>query len=373
MLKKFIISALVLLTISCETEKDSFLISGTIDSYYSGRKIKLVKLDRTKSKTIDSTIITNGKLELKGSVESPDLYYLFIDTYKGSLPIIVENETINIEFHKDTITNSIITGSKENDIFKMYQDFAKPLREQNAVLGKKFREAQASGDLQTMQETRMKYDSLVKVNNDNSIQNIKKYNDAAISAIMLEDFLNAKVVTAKEAEDIYNIFTQDVKDTRSGKEIKRIAEASIVTEVGSKAPDFSGTTPEGETIALNEITGKVTIVDFWAAWCGPCRKENPNVVNVYNKYHDKGLEIIGISLDGNNRQNDPKEAWLKAIETDGLNWHHISSLTYFNDPVARLYNINAIPATFILDENGVIVAKNLRGPALEQKISELLD
>ncbi|WP_250432559.1 TlpA disulfide reductase family protein [Hanstruepera flava] len=373
MIKKILVAALVLFTISCEKENDSFLIKGKIDSFYSGRKIKLVKLDRIKTVTIDSTIITNGKLELKGSVESPDLYYIFIDNYKGSFPLIVENETMNIEFNKDTIANSIVTGSKENDIFKIYQDFAKPLRDQNAKLNQQFRVAQANNDMQTMQQIRAKYDSLVKVNNDKSIENIKKYNNAAISAVMLEDFLNAKVVTAKEAEEIYNTFTQDVKNTRSGKEIKRIVDATIATEIGSVAPEFSGTTPEGKTIALNDIRGKVTIVDFWASWCGPCRKENPNVVKVYNKYHEKGLEIIGISLDGNKRQNNPKEAWLKAIETDSLDWHHVSNLQYFNDPIAKLYNINAIPATFILDENGKIVAKNLRGPALEQKISELLD
>lgn len=111
--------------------------------------------------------------------------------------------------------------------------------------------------------------------------------------------------------------------------------------------------------------GKVTIVDFWAAWCKPCRAENPNVVKVYNKYKDQGLSILGVSLDRS------EEAWKKAIEEDGLTWNHVSNVQYF-DEIAALYNVNAIPATFILDENGVIVAKNLRGEALEEKIGELL-
>jgi thiol-disulfide isomerase/thioredoxin len=113
------------------------------------------------------------------------------------------------------------------------------------------------------------------------------------------------------------------------------------------------------------VLGKVTIVDFWAAWCKPCRAENPNVVQVYNKYHDKGLNILGVSLDRR------AEDWTKAIEEDGLVWNHVSNIKYF-DEIAELYNVRAIPATFILDENGVIIAKDLRGPALENKISELL-
>ena len=144
-------------------------------------------------------------------------------------------------------------------------------------------------------------------------------------------------------------------------------------EIGKIAPNFTSTTPNGESLSLNDIKGKVTIIEFWAAWCGPCRRENPNIVKVYNKYHEKGLEIIGVSLDGTRRQQDPKAAWLKAVEDDKLIWHHVSSLQYFNDPVAQLYNINSIPASFILDEDGKIVAKKLRGEALEKQIAELLD
>ena len=150
-------------------------------------------------------------------------------------------------------------------------------------------------------------------------------------------------------------------------------EAEAMLDIGKKAPNFSAPQPNGEFISLDDVRGKVTIIDFWAAWCGPCRRENPNVVKVYEKYHEKGLEIISISLDGRSNQKDPKQQWLKAIEDDNMNWYHVSNLMYFRDPVAELYNINSIPATFILDENGIIVAKNLRGDALGIKISELLD
>ena len=149
--------------------------------------------------------------------------------------------------------------------------------------------------------------------------------------------------------------------------------AAMATEIGQIAPTFSGPSPSGEMIALNDIKGKVTLIDFWASWCKPCRRENPNVVKVYNKYHDKGLEIIGVSLDGSRNQRDPKAAWVKAIQDDNLTWNHVSNLQYFNDPMAKAYNIRSIPATFLIDENGKILAKNLRGDALEKAIAQHLN
>ena len=139
------------------------------------------------------------------------------------------------------------------------------------------------------------------------------------------------------------------------------------TKIGAVAPDFSGPTPEGKQLALNEIKGKITLIDFWAGWCKPCRMENPNIVSVYDKYKDKGLEIIGVSLDRDRNQ------WLQAIEDDGLEWNQVSNVQYFQGPIAQLYNIQAIPAAFLLDENGVIIAKDLRGPALEAMVAQLLN
>lgn len=140
------------------------------------------------------------------------------------------------------------------------------------------------------------------------------------------------------------------------------------TDIGKVAPNFSAPDPNGKEIALNDIKGKVTIIDFWASWCKPCRRENPNVVKLYEKYHDKGLEIISVSLDKEGQKN----RWIKAIEDDNLTWHNISNLKFWSDPIAKMYNVRSIPATFILDESGTIVAKKLRGAALERKVEELL-
>lgn len=137
--------------------------------------------------------------------------------------------------------------------------------------------------------------------------------------------------------------------------------------IGSVAPDIVQLTPEGESFDLKSLRGKVVLLDFWASWCGPCRKENPNVVKVYNKYKNQGFEILGISLDNN------KERWLKAIAADQLTWPHVSDLKKWSSQVARDYNVSSIPATYLIDEEGKILAKNLRGRALENKLAEIFD
>lgn len=136
--------------------------------------------------------------------------------------------------------------------------------------------------------------------------------------------------------------------------------------VGGEAPDFSGQSPDGETIKLSDLRGKVVLIDFWASWCGPCRRENPNVVKMYNKYHDKGFEILGVSLDSS------KERWVGAIEQDGLTWPHISDLKKWQSEYAALYGVRSIPHTVLLDAEGKIIARGLRGINLEKKVAEVL-
>ena len=144
-------------------------------------------------------------------------------------------------------------------------------------------------------------------------------------------------------------------------QLKRVA-------VGQPYLDFTQETPEGTLLSLSELVGKskLLLVDFWASWCGPCRGENPNVVEVYKEYHEKGFDILGVSLDMK------KENWIKAIEDDGLIWHNVSDLKYWNNEAAQDYAISSIPSNLLIDENGIIIAKNLRGEDLRKKVEEIL-
>ena len=145
-------------------------------------------------------------------------------------------------------------------------------------------------------------------------------------------------------------------------QVKRITGVAI----GDVAPDFTLNDPEGKPVQLSSLRGKYVLIDFWASWCGPCRQENPNVVRMYNKFKDKGFSIYGVSLD------KEANAWKAAIKKDNLNWLHGSELKHWNSAVAQTYGVSGIPATYLLDKEGKVVAKNLRGAALEAKLTELL-
>ena len=159
----------------------------------------------------------------------------------------------------------------------------------------------------------------------------------------------------------YNALDKSVKDTKPGKEVKKrldelekttMPPTAALLKSGAAAPDFTANTPDGKTASLKTSLGKVTIVDFWASWCGPCRAENPNVVALYKEFHPKGLNIVGVSLEDN------AAAWKAAIAKDGLTWTEVSNLKKWKDPIALQYGVESIPATFLLDANGTIIARD---------------
>jgi peroxiredoxin len=171
-----------------------------------------------------------------------------------------------------------------------------------------------------------------------------------------------KAIDNEVAYEIYNGFSKTIKKTKSAikiyelvapKEAEETEEAAQDGEVivGDKAPDFFAPNPNDIAVSLNKSLGKLTVLDFWASWCGPCRVDSPNLVKVYNTYKDKGLAIVGISLD------QQKESWKKAIDNDQLDWTNVSHLKRWDDPIAAIYGVRSIPQLFLLDENGVVIAK----------------
>lgn len=374
MIKKIVFLSLIVCLFSCKEEQNGYEINASVDSSANNQVAQLFRMDNSNRIIEDSTTVKDGKIVFKGNIESPDIHFITINSINGSLPIILENTKMNITIYKDSLPKSLIEGSKENDITKKYIKEAKFLSVLNKKLMERSKKAQQSGSPEAMAAIRTSYDSFIKVAIDFDKAFIKENGDYTFAAITLERIVRGNSSSTEEIEELYNSFSEKVKQSNPAKKVEtyikdnKNKKKSVPAIIGNIAPDFSGLTPEGKTLSLNDVKSKVTIIDFWASWCKPCRRENPNVVKLYEKYHDKGLEIIGVSLDNNGQKN----RWVKAIEQDGLTWPQISNLKGWKEPVAVQYGVRSIPATFILDKTGKIVATRLRGKALEDKVEELL-
>lgn len=376
-MKKFLLSLSVIIGLAaCNGKPDGYVLNGTLSGdVENGTQIFVRKVNENNQPyDIDTTTVQNGKFTISGSVDSPDLIYLFIDKVQGYAPLVAEKGTIELIAQKDSLNFAKVKGTLQNDIFYKYLNKSRELSDQAMSIQKDLQQASMVGNEATVASLRDEFTELQEAYKNFELNFIKDNPSGLISALLIEKALGTRQIGSAEAQEMYDALSAEIKETAPAKKIienlnaeKEREDKVKNTAIGAVAPDFSGPTPDGGEISLKQAMGKVTIIDFWAAWCKPCRVENPNVVNVYNKYHSKGLNIIGVSLDRK------EEDWKKAIADDKLTWHHISSLDYFNDAIAKLYNVDAIPATFILDENGVIIAKNLRGPALEEKIAELLN
>jgi peroxiredoxin len=377
---------LLLLTVSAvlfscnKAGVNEYIISGTVKGVADGKTVILEKQDETgQLKPIDTVKIKDGKFTIKGSAKEPEIMLLQVEALQGKVPFILENGDIEVIVDKDSIQKTKLSGTFNNDVFskfnvdvvKFQKDSQKKMTAfQNANMAK-MKAAQEAKDTITINKLMKEYQVLQKAGMDFYVKFAESNPKALISALIVDSMLNDPSVDLVRAKKIFASFSPELKKYKPGKSIQskldKIAKpVAAAAEVGTIAPDFSAPNPEGKSISLKESLGKVTIIDFWASWCNPCRAENPNVVALYNEFHSKGLNIIGVSLD-----KDAKK-WKEAIAKDKLTWNQVSNLKDFEDPIAVTYGINAIPSTFILDAKGTIVAKDLRGAELKAKVAALL-
>jgi len=314
---------------------------------------------------IDSAVVVNGKFKISGMTICPSLVSLVAKISNKGFSFFVENTKINIHAKFDSLNNAKVTGSKTQDEFSALLKTLKPYQEKSQDHYKRFQAASQSGDTAKMREIRTQAalfsSEMIKVQKDYVKQNPKSFVSPFIISVL------ANTIPRAEIESMINALDPVVARAPDMVEIKAKFNAMKSVEVGQKAPDFTLNDPKGVPVSLSSKLGKnLLLVDFWAAWCGPCRRENPSVVKVYKEFNQKGFDVLGVSLDRT------KEDWIKAIADDNLTWTHVSDLAYFNCAAAKLYFVNSIPSNFLLDKKGIIVAKNLRGEELYNKVKEIL-
>jgi peroxiredoxin len=318
--------------------------------------------------TTDSAKLKDGKATLEGNVDSPDMMYLIIENTRGAVPVFIEEGVINLTTSQNNLRDVKIENSKTNDEYNKFMtdvmgSFDKKVQE----LGAKYGVAQRKGDTAEVSRLEKEYEDIENERKEIMIQYLKDNNTSVIGPYVI--YANSYLFELDELEEAANSIDPSMSDNQYAKLLnERVATLKRV-QIGQPYIDFTQNDPQGNPVALSSVVkeNKYVLVDFWAAWCQPCRRENPNVLNAYQKYHDKGFTVFGVSFDSQ------KQDWIKAIQDDGLTWTQVSDLKGWGNAAGKLYGIQSIPQNILIGTDGKIIARNVRGEALQNKLKELMD
>ena len=343
--------------------KDYRIEGRCLDPHATGRVSLIAYNDNHQLDTIGRSAIKDGRFLITGSVPKLKVGYLLInERLKDYIPILLDDGTYQMELDGNVVLS--LTGTPEQDILSKYLE----TRIEQAKLLEEFRlrplDDRRNDSIRRYYRER---DSLITPQvKEAQLRLLEQYPESYASAIFFNQDLKEKELG--ELTYIYDRLKGLGRDNPYAKKILERIGLLKALEVGALCPNCTTMkTPEGETLELHQIPGKIKIIDFWASWCYPCRKENPLMVRLYEKYHDKGLEIVGISLD------DDHKKWTDAIQKDGLPWIHLSELKKWKCEAVRLYDVKAVPHTVVVDSENRVIARNVRGEKLVNLIGSLLD
>lgn len=358
-----LVLGMAILMVACN-KKDGITISG---AYESPVEDQLVKIELIMNNEL--TVVDSFKLEPTGvyartlNVTEPGFYRLNFYNRHVTNMILDQSDIQLVKDENDPRGGYKVTGSKDMDYIYQLTALKQDFEKESQALNGEFMTARNSGDTQTLEEIRSRFMQM-KAANDQKIKSAILNMDGSIAGILATSFIDEENEFAF-LDSLAKKYQKELPNSSYTQELVNKVEAFRKLAIGSPAPELSLPDPNGELVSLSSFKGKYVMIDFWAAWCRPCRMENPNVVKMYNAYNDKGFEVLGVSLDRT------KDAWVKAIEEDQLTWTQVSDLKYFESEAAQLYQINSIPATYLIGPDGTIVAKNLRGAELEAKLKEI--
>ena len=361
-MKKYLTLAASALMLAACSEKPSFEITGTVSADANGKYVYLYNYPYSEEATaLDSALVQNGAFSLKGSTVAPELCVLVNPAVKGKAAryaFMLENAKLTANLSEEPS----VTGSAENDLYtKLYQDL-----KQIYAQAKGLTEEMKSEDAAVAAAAEKKYEAMEKEAVAKSKAFIEANLSSKLAALVFSD--NRYNLTEEEQNDILAKADANFKSVPGIDKMIKHLEVLSHSAVGKKFIDFEMADPKGKMHKLSEYVGngKVVLIDFWASWCPPCRREMPNLVKAHKEYKGKGFDIIGISLDSK------ADAWEKGVKDLGITWPQLSDLQGWKNSGAALYGVNSIPHTILVDKDGTILAKNLHGEELDAKLKEVL-
>ena len=329
MKKNLFLLIIAIFAVSCtQKEEKNVLLTGNVEGVETGT-VYLQKFRNKSYYVIDSSEIVDGNFSFSKDVELPEIYGLSLDTTKGSFLLFLdENRATVVLDSANYYRNTKVEGSALHNLFVEYKS-----------------------------ESDVEIDSF-----------IKKHPSSLVSAYALYRDYSYRL-SPEDIRSNIDLLDPSLRNTPYVETLEELIPTLEGVAVGNEAPDFVANDTDGNAVSFSDHIGesKYVLLDFWASWCGPCRRENPNIVRAYEEYKDKGFDIFAVSLDSS------RDAWVAAIEKDGLDWTNVSDLLLWDSEPAELYGVRAIPSNFLIDENGVIVARNLKGEDLHNTHNELLN
>ncbi len=363
MKRTILLITLPLIVFAC-SKQTQYDISGNIKNM-NKVPVTLQKTQDGEWSTVDSAQVEFGEFSFQGKLKHPQMMRLVVGQNQGKIKFFAENADISIKAKKDSLSSAQVKGSQ---VHRKYKDFQGQLKDFNHKLEKArqaYQKAHKKEDEKAMEQAGKRYRKISEDRRAFVKEYVGKNGDSYLAPYLTRKYLMT-FLKYKQLDSLYSNFTPKVKKTKYARSLKERRDVLKRTQIGKEYIDFTLPDTSGQAVSLSDHVGDgYVLLDFWAAWCGPCRKENPNLVDAYQKYHDQGFEIVGVSLDKS------KKAWVNAIHQDNITWPQVSDLQYWDNKASNKYGIVSIPSNFLINKEGKIVDKNLRGEKLEEKLKEI--
>ncbi|MFN8208136.1 MAG: TlpA disulfide reductase family protein [Bacteroidales bacterium] len=368
MKKYFYLLLIALFAFACKpTQKEAgFTIRGSIENLPAGDAFLLKSVDGKRQVVDTARVDSTGSFVFEGQVEAPEMVFIQVSDTLSPLMVFVENMEISITGKYDALRDAVVCGSKTHDEYKAYRDTVKSLfSEREKAFQMAYKAARTAKNDAEVEKVVAGWDSL-----DNEMAVFaESFVKAHPSSFITPAIIWNEMSYSKEGDELESLVANLDSSLNKSIYVKLLNDRITLlkkTAIGQPAIDFTMNAPDGTPVTLSSHYGKYLLVDFWASWCGPCRMENPNVVAAWKEFNKKGFDVFGVSLDRDSAK------WVAAIKDDKLSWTHVSDLKFWENAAAGMYGVRSIPANFLLDKNGIIIAKNLRGDDLKAKLAELL-